>query len=232
MMIIIGRPTAILNRLIAAFAPSKPPLFMSDLQSWATLAEQARTYHALCVIINLDLNFIDLETLGPAWAQPLLLPYLIGMTNDKACGFTAFKYGLNDVYGPGDCAIQVVKRYHQAIRYFNEYLYFESGKKKLYLKSNEILFLKADNYTTDLFLTSGQTVPLFNTLKSYAAYLPSSFVRIQKSVVINTQFLYAVESTKRKCWLIGYSGILTYSPIYIKNPTLLVRQPENRFDCV
>ncbi|RXJ49548.1 LytTR family DNA-binding domain-containing protein [Gelidibacter gilvus] len=227
MVIIIGRPTAILNRLIAAFAPSRPPLYMSDVQSWVTLAEQARTYHALCVIINLDLNFADLEALGPAWAQPLLLPYIIGMTNDISRGFTAFKYGLHDVYGPGDCAIHVVKRYQQAIRSFNGYLYFESGKKKLYLKSNEILFLKADNYTTDLFLTSGQTIPLFNTLKSYAQYLPSTFVRIQKSLVINTQFLYAVESTKRKCWLIGYAGVFIYSPIYIKNPTLLVRQPEN-----
>lgn len=231
-MIIIGTPTPILNRLIAAFAPSKPPLYMSDVQSWATLAEQARTFHTLCVIINLDPNFADLEALGPAWAQPLLLPYLIGITNNKVHGFTAFKYGLHDVHGPGDCAIQVAKRYHQAIHSFNGYLYFESGKKKLYLKSNEILFLKADNYTTDLILTSGQTIPLFNTLKSYAAYLPPSFVRIQKSLVINTQFLYAVESTKRKCWLIGYSGTLTYSPIYIKNPTLLVRQPEKQFHSV
>lgn len=224
-MIIIGRSTAILKRLIATFAPSKPPLYMSDLQSWAILAEQARIYRALCVIINLDLNFAALEALGPAWAQPLLLPYIIGTTNDKARGFTAFKYGLHDVYGPGDCATQVVKRYHQAIRSLNGYLYFESGKKKLYLKSNEILFLKADNYTTDLFLASGQTIPLFNTLKSYSQYLPSTFVRIQKSLVINTQFLYAVESTKRKCWLIGCAGVFIYSPIYIKDPTLLVRQP-------
>lgn len=228
---IIGPPTAVLHRLIAAFAPTIPPLCLPRLESWEILAEQARSHQARCVIINLDHKASDIYALGPLWKHPLRPPYLIGITSNKALGFHAFKHGFNDIHGLGDPAIHVVNRFHQSNRLCNGYLYFESGKKKLYLRSNEILFLKADNYTTDLFLTTGQSIPLYNTLKSYAQQLPSSFVRIQKSLVINTQFLYAVETSKRKCRLMGHSELFTYSDIYIKNPTLLVRQPENRFDC-
>lgn len=228
---IIGEPTPILNGLIAAFSPLKPPLFMSHVEGWAFMAEQGRAFQTLCVIVNLDGPELNLEFRRPLWLPSFGLPYIIGVTRNRAVGYSAFKNGFNDILGPGESADHVARRYRQACSTFNCYLYFESGKKKLHLKSNEILFLKADNYTTDLFLTSGQIIPLFNTLKSYATYLPSSFIRIQKSLVINTQFLYAVESTKRKCWLMGYAGVFIYSPIYIKNPTLLVRQPENRFDC-
>lgn len=231
-MLIIGTPSPILKRLIAAFAPSQPPLFMPHVESWALLAAQARAFQTPCVIVDLDSPEVDLQFLGPLWLQAFGLPYIVGVTRDKTLGYNAFKNGFNDIHDPGAPTDPVASRYRQARFPYNCYLYFESGKKQLHLESNEILFLKADNYTTDLFLTSGQTIPLFNTLKSYEAYLPSSFVRIQKSLVINTQFLYAVESTKRKCWLMGYAGIFTYSPIYIKNPALLVRQPQNRFHCV
>ncbi|MEO5789260.1 hypothetical protein, partial [Gelidibacter sp.] len=127
MMIIIGTPTPILNRLIDAFAPSQPPLFMPHIESWAFLAGQARAFQTPCAIVDLDSPELDLQFLGPLWLQAFGLPYIIGVTRDKTLAFTAFKNGFNDIHCPGEPTDPVASRYRQARSTYNCYLYFESG---------------------------------------------------------------------------------------------------------
>lgn len=229
-MIVIGTPTPAIDRLISALTPVQPAIFISQIEPWTSLANQARATQKRCILINLDDPKPDFKLLGPLWVQPYHGLYVIGITRHSAVGYSAFKNGFSDIYNPGELPDSLVLRYRQSHSVPSAYLYFESGKKKLYLRPNEILYLKADNYTTDLYLTTGQRIPLYHTLKKYAQHLPACFLRIQKSVVINTQFLYAVESSKRRCWLRGSSDIFTYSTVYIKHPSLLVRYPENLFD--
>ena len=61
----------------------------------------------------------------------------------------------------------------------------KSYKDFHYLNTDEILFLKADNNTTDFHMHDGSIVSAYKTLKIFENRLPQNFLRIHKSYIIN-----------------------------------------------
>jgi len=81
------------------------------------------------------------------------------------------------------------------------------GRSQLCLKSysdyqflnlSDILFLQADNNTTDFHLTSGNKVVGFKSLKIYEDLLPVDFMRVHKSYIINKNFIRRISFSKNK----------------------------------
>src|SRR5690606_14629335 len=61
--------------------------------------------------------------------------------------------------------------------HYNEKLCLKSYGDYQYLDIKNIIYLKADNNTTDFYMVDGTIVGGFKTLKNYENILPKSFVR-------------------------------------------------------
>lgn len=91
-----------------------------------------------------------------------------------------------------------------------------------FLKAEDILYLKADNNTTDFFLTGGKMVTAYKTLKHFENLLPSNFYRIHHSYVINSDFVSRINLTKGNCFL-DNSIILPFSRTYKLNVDAIIK---------
>jgi len=80
-----------------------------------------------------------------------------------------------------------------------------------YLNNNDILYLKADNNTTDFFLVDGQIVTGFNSLKQYENELPKQFVRIHKSYMVNVKHINKINFGKFQCTVNHSKEVIPFS---------------------
>lgn len=93
----------------------------------------------------------------------------------------------------------------------------KSYKDYRYLNTDEILFLRADNNTTDFHMVDGSVINSFKTLKTYEAILPKNFLRVHKSYIINSQFVSRVNYGNSKCSLKKYDQNVPFTKYYKDN---------------
>ena len=80
-----------------------------------------------------------------------------------------------------------------------------------FLLVNDIVYLKADNNTTDFYLTDGSMVTSFKTLKSFEAELPNVIFRIHKSYMININYISKIHFSKFQCSLKFTKKLIPFS---------------------
>ncbi len=93
----------------------------------------------------------------------------------------------------------------------------KSYKDYRYLDLDEILFLKADNNTTDFYMSDGNIVSSFKTLKTYETLLPNNFLRIHKSYIINKNHVSRIQYGKLICTIKKNSHDIPFSKTYLNN---------------
>jgi len=93
----------------------------------------------------------------------------------------------------------------------------KSYKDYQYLKTDEILFLKADNNSTDFYMNDGNIISAFKTLKTFQEILPNNFYRIHKSYIINKNFISRIQYGKSICTIKRNSYEVPFTKTYINN---------------
>lgn len=96
-------------------------------------------------------------------------------------------------------------------------LCLKSYKDYQYLNTKDILFLKADNNTTDFHINDGTIISAYKTLKTFENKLPSNFLRIHKSYIVNKDYVSRISYGKLKCTLDSVSEKLPFTKTYINN---------------
>ncbi len=86
-----------------------------------------------------------------------------------------------------------------------------------YLDTNEILFLKADNNTTDFHMKDGSVICAYKTLKTFENLLPSKFLRIHKSYIINSSYVSGINYGKLLCTIDKSTFNIPFTKTYIDN---------------
>ncbi len=92
-----------------------------------------------------------------------------------------------------------------------------------FIITNDIVYLKADNNTTDFFLKDGTIVTSYQTLKKFESELPHIFTRIHKSYMVNVNYIKKIHFSKFQCTLkytnvvIPFSKSLKFKMTEIKN---------------
>jgi len=95
--------------------------------------------------------------------------------------------------------------------------------KKICLKSytdyrfidlEEILYLKADNNTTDFHMIHNESIVAYKTLKHYESKLPENFIRIHNSYLINSAHITRINFAKSLISLNGNSNQIPFSRSY------------------
>lgn len=77
-------------------------------------------------------------------------------------------------------------------------LCLQSYKDFQYLNTDDILYLKADNNTTDFIMKDGSQVSAYKTLKSFEDKLPPNFVRIHQSYILNQDYISRINYGKNR----------------------------------
>jgi DNA-binding LytR/AlgR family response regulator len=87
----------------------------------------------------------------------------------------------------------------------------------------DVIYLKADNNTTDIQMNNGKTVNAYKTLKHFESTLPFYFLRIHKSYIVNINHVSRIHFSKSKCYL-NYNEILPFSLTYRDNIDAIIRK--------
>lgn len=66
------------------------------------------------------------------------------------------------------------------------------------MELKEIVYLQADNNTTDFYLKKGDRVTSFRTLKRFESLLPKEFFRIHKSYIVNSRHINRINFGKSR----------------------------------
>ncbi|RZS93508.1 LytR/AlgR family response regulator transcription factor [Aquimarina brevivitae] len=96
-------------------------------------------------------------------------------------------------------------------------LCFKSYGDYRFVDVDEILYLKADNNTTDFIMSDGSKVEAFKTLKHFQNLLPDHFVRIHNSYIINTNYVSRIHFGKAKCEIKNSTAMIPFSRSYKNN---------------
>ncbi len=92
----------------------------------------------------------------------------------------------------------------------------KSYKDYQYLNTDEILFLKADNNSTDFYMNDGNVVNAYKTLKTFENLLPNNFYRIHKSYMINKNFISRIQFGKFSCTIKRNRYEVPFTKTYIE----------------
>ncbi len=156
------------------------------------------------------------------------LPTIIVLSDTKEDAFEAYQRGVSgyllnpiDRFELRKCLMRYQKKHKQL---FNETISIKSNGDYNFLRFNEIIYLKADNNTTDFYLKSGKIVSAFKTLKHFEKLLPFYFFRIHHGYIININYVNRINLRKNSCYLFDNNLVLPFSRTYKESiDTIILR---------
>lgn len=187
---------------------------------------------------NPDIVFVHLNDLAPDLFQMVTelhqylakLPLFIGISESKTYAYQAIKNNFFDYwlqpYNEFDIRKSILKLRKLLPEKEAEQhtLCLKSYKDFHFLDTNEILYLQADNNTTEFHMADGSVNNAFKTLKTFENKLPKNFVRIHQSYIVNTNYISRINFGKNNCALKSVAKPLPFSKSYRENMAELKQQ--------
>ncbi|WP_139149445.1 LytR/AlgR family response regulator transcription factor [Ulvibacter litoralis] len=148
-----------------------------------------------------------------------LAPHYIGISRCYKMAYTALKKGFKDMLVLTDSAYslkEVLKRYDLA--YAPKLLYcIHSYYDYRYVVLDHLVYLKADNYTTELYMKDGTVITDFKTLKCVLSQLPGHFQRIHRSYVVNSHYVRRIQYGRKVFYIRTNDTPLPFSKTYLNS---------------
>lgn len=92
-----------------------------------------------------------------------------------------------------------------------------------YIDSRDVLYLEADNNSTDIHLKDGEMVTAFKTLKHFENVLPTNqFLRIHNSYIISINHVSRIHTGNSVCFIKNSTIKLPFSKSYRDNVELII----------
>lgn len=154
---------------------------------------------------------------------------LIGLASEYKTAFYAYKEGVSDVLKKPlqqtevlACLLKVQKKPSREKK-----IQISSKKDHYFLKAKDIVYLKADDHTVDIYISDGSILPIFKPLKYFEYHLSPPFFRIHKSYMVNAQHIFRIHEPKKYIKVVGSTVPLPYSPTYIESIAALIQYSKN-----
>lgn len=93
-----------------------------------------------------------------------------------------------------------------------------------FIALSDIVYLKADNNTTDFYLQNGRKLTAYKTLKHYEVNLPFFFFRIHNSYIVNSNYVSRINTGKSLCYLNNSDTSISFSKTFKENIDALIRK--------
>lgn len=174
------------------------------------------------VIVNLSQNASLLFQMVMQLHQYVdKLPILIAVSKSKDYAYDAIKGGFFDYWILPHSEFEIRKTIFKLRKQLPKEqipstLCLKTYNDYHYLDTNEILYLKADNNSTDFFMRNGQKISAYKTLKTFEAALPKNFIRVHQSYILNTRHISRINFGKNTCSLRNSEDQLPFSKTYRK----------------
>jgi len=174
-----------------------------------------------------DIVFVNLNKQASSLFQIVIelhqyinnIPMFIGISNTKEYAYDAIKNGFYDYwllpFNEFDIRKSILKLKKQSPKEKEaETLCLKSYNDFQYLNTADILYLQADNNTTEFFMKDGSVNHAYKTLKTFENQLPKNFVRIHQSYIVNTNYISRINFGKSICALNQGDKQLPFSKSY------------------
>ncbi|MGB0879547.1 MAG: LytR/AlgR family response regulator transcription factor [Polaribacter sp.] len=151
-------------------------------------------------------------------------PYLIALSSSKEKAYEAYKHGFLDFLLKPLTEFSFRK---SILKYKKENpikeektICLKSYKDYQYLNIDNILYLKADNNTTDFYMIDGVVISAYKTLKVFENLLPKNFLRVHKSYIVNSNHISRIHYGKHLC-IINNKHQIPFTKTFIANINLI-----------
>lgn len=129
--------------------------------------------------------------------------FLIKPTNLNELRKTIYRYQLNLTTAPKTICVK-------------------SHSDHRFLSVDEIIYCKADNTYTEIFLKTGEMITGFKMLKYFERVLPKSFLRVHNSHIINMDFVSRINIGASLCYVKDSKIRIPISKYYKQNIDLII----------
>ncbi len=179
------------------------------------------------VFINLDGRYNAFDFVNDLYKYIKTIPKVVGLSANTEYAYLSIK---NNFF---DYLLKPLNHYELRKSISRLSIHENSLSDKLCLKSykdyrfidlDEILFLKADNNTTDFFMNDGNVISAYKTLKFFEDSLPPNFTRIHHSYIINQDFVSRIHFGKSECSLKKNDYQIPFSRSYRNNVVYLEKR--------
>lgn len=149
------------------------------------------------------------------------IPLYIALSVDETKGYKALKNNFFDyIVKPGK-EIEIRKAILHLLKnqkpFLNDTLCLKSYKDYTLLEIDDVVFLEAQNNSTEFVLLNGRKVCAFKTLKTFEMVLPNNFLRIHHSYMVNKNHISRINFGKLLCFLNHNKISLPFSKSYRHN---------------
>lgn len=183
------------------------------------------------VIIRIPIQSNDtaffLKTINDFFQYAETIPYFIAVASAPDYALDALQAGFSDyIIAPlqlhelGKSLFKFEKRNPSTLPTI---ICLKSYSDYQFVALQDIVYLKADNNTTDIKLFNSKTVNAYKTLKHFEDTLPFYFLRIHKSYIVNINHVSRIHFSKSKCY-VNYNEILPFSLTYRDNVDAIIRK--------
>lgn len=204
--------------------------FLEDYGDFSCLDEARDSQSGLDSIIKYlpDIVFVNLNDQARDYFHMVTelyqymkeLPIFIAISRTKDYAYEAIKYSFFDYwllpYNEFDIR-KTIRRLQKQMPLEEELattLCLKSYNDYQYLNTDDILYLKADNNTTDFHMKDGKVISAFKTLKTFEDKLPKNFIRVHQSYILNRNYVSRINYGKSVCALNNVKTQLPFSRTY------------------
>lgn len=157
------------------------------------------------------------------------LPYVIGISTTTSNAYPAVKSGVSDYLLTPLDPEELYKSFLKFIRLNNQIeanskLCIKSSGDYQFIPLEDMVYLKADNNTTDFYLQNGKIISGFKTMKYYESQLPFYFFRIHHSYIVNLHYVSRINLSKNDCYLHGNEFKLSFSRTYKDKIDIIIKR--------
>lgn len=92
-----------------------------------------------------------------------------------------------------------------------------------FIALKDVVYLQADNNTTDFHLQNGKKLTAYKTLKHYENNLPSSFYRVHNSYIVNSGYVSRINTGKSLCYLNNNDVSVPFSKTFKDSIDTIIR---------
>lgn len=157
-----------------------------------------------------------------------MLPYFVVLTSTPKHAFEAIKAGVSDYLlkplGTMELRKTLLKFQKTNPVIANNTICIRSYGDYQFISLHDIVYLKADNNTTDFYLQNGRKLTAYKTLKHYEANLPLFFFRIHNSYIVNSNYISRINTGKSLCYLSHSDISISFSKTFKENVDAIIRK--------
>lgn len=171
---------------------------------------------------------LSLSVISDLYRYTNKIPYFIVLTSTPKYAFDAiregvFDYLLKPLQMP-DLRKSLLKFQKTNPETANTTICIKSYGDYQFISLNDIMYLKADNNTTDFYLHNGKKLTAYKTLKHYEVNLPFFFFRIHNSYIVNSNFISRINTGKSLCYLNNSDISISFSKTFKDNIDTIIRK--------